>query len=124
MKLPKTINLKEVSKEAGNTIHELFLTAKYLEEISKPGVSGMNLDGVKHRPQHPPMPGISTKKYRNIHRRMLDKVKDQIRGSLNQVDSEYVPPVSKRCRLKDCSLKDRRQRDAKFCRSCGNELKN
>ena len=57
------------------------------------------------------MPGIKTKKYRNIKRRLLDRVKDETTGALNRIDSEYVPPVSKRCRLKDCDLKDRRQRE-------------
>ncbi len=123
MKIPKQINLNEIGKEAGSVIYELFMSVKFLDEVGKPGISGMNIDGVKHKAYHPPMPGIKTKKYRNIKRRLLDRVKDETTGALNRIDSEYVPPVSKRCRLKDCDLKDRRQRDAKFCRSCGNALK-
>jgi len=123
MKIPKNLNLNEISKDSRQAIYDLFMSVKFLEEIGKPTISGMNLDGLKHKSYHPPMPGISTKKYRNIKTRLLDRVKDETIGAMNRIDSEYIAPPSKRCRLKDCDLKDRRQRDAKFCRGCGNALK-
>jgi len=123
MKIPKILNLDEVSKDTREVLYDIFMSSKFLDEVGKPGIGGMNLDGVKHTPQHPPMPGISTKRYRNIKRRMLDRIRDNVLGAMNQIDTVSVPPPSRRCRLKDCKLKDKRQKDAKFCRDCGNELK-
>lgn len=105
------------------SVLQLFVdTIHYLDDLGTPEIQGMNLDGVRVQSSSKHDLGGRTRKYRNLRRRLVDRVFSELQGTINKIDGQEIQYESLRCRKKDCKLKDRRQKDSKFCRECGEQL--